>query len=69
MTPRRYELTDFEWSIIQPLLPNKRIHPAGAAGAERRGRTGGQRFWSAMSSLRLSMPRMVKPSVARSSVS
>ena len=23
MTPRRYELTDFEWSIIQPLLPNK----------------------------------------------
>lgn len=20
---RRYELTDFEWSIIQPLLPNK----------------------------------------------
>ena len=22
-TPRRYELTDFEWSIIQPLLPNK----------------------------------------------
>ena len=22
-TPRRYELTDFEWSIIQPLLPNR----------------------------------------------
>jgi hypothetical protein len=21
--PRRYELSDFEWSIIQPLLPNK----------------------------------------------
>jgi hypothetical protein len=20
MTPRRYELTDFEWSIIEPLL-------------------------------------------------
>jgi transposase len=23
MTARRYELTDFEWSIIKPLLPNK----------------------------------------------
>ncbi len=23
MTRRRYELTDMEWSIIQPLLPNK----------------------------------------------
>ena len=23
MTARRYELTDFEWSIIAPLLPNK----------------------------------------------
>jgi hypothetical protein len=21
MTPRRYELSDFEWSIIDPLLP------------------------------------------------
>jgi transposase len=24
MTPRRYELSDFEWSIIEPLLANKR---------------------------------------------
>ncbi|MBV8567092.1 MAG: IS5/IS1182 family transposase, partial [Methylobacteriaceae bacterium] len=23
MNTRRYELTDFEWSIIAPLLPNK----------------------------------------------
>ena len=23
MSRRRYEITDFEWSIIQPLLPNK----------------------------------------------
>lgn len=23
MSPRRYEITDFEWSIIAPLLPNK----------------------------------------------
>jgi transposase len=27
MNTRRYELIDFEWSIIQPLLPNK---PRGA---------------------------------------
>ena len=23
MKPRRYEITDFEWSVIQPLLPTK----------------------------------------------
>ena len=28
MTQRRHELTDFEWSIIAPLLPNK---PRGVA--------------------------------------
>ena len=30
---RRYELTDFEWSIIAPLLPNK---PRGVARADDR---------------------------------
>jgi transposase len=31
MKARRYELTDFEWSIIQPLLPNMpRGKPQGA---------------------------------------
>ena len=24
MTPRRFEITDFEWSIMQPVLPNTR---------------------------------------------
>jgi transposase len=32
-TPRRYELSDFEWSIIQPLLPNK---PRGVSRADDR---------------------------------
>ena len=31
--PRRYELSDFEWSIIQPLLPNK---PRGVPRADDR---------------------------------
>src|SRR6185503_14848486 len=31
--PRRYELTDFEWSIIAPLLPNK---PRGVPRADDR---------------------------------
>ena len=33
MTPRRYELSDFEWSIIEPLLPNK---PGGVARSDGR---------------------------------
>jgi transposase len=33
MTARRYELSDFEWSIIQPLLPNK---PRGVPRADDR---------------------------------
>jgi len=32
-TSRRYELTDFEWSIIAPLLPNK---PRGVARVDDR---------------------------------
>lgn len=45
------------------------IHPVRAAGGEQRRWVDDHCFWSAMSSLRLSMPRMVKPSVVRSSVS
>lgn len=33
MNARQYELTDFEWSIISPLLPNK---PRGVARADDR---------------------------------
>jgi transposase len=33
MTPRRYELSDFEWSVIEPLLPNK---PRGVQRADDR---------------------------------
>src|SRR3954466_14370445 len=33
MSARRYELSDFEWSVITPLLPNK---PRGGAGADDR---------------------------------
>jgi transposase len=33
MSARRYELTDFEWSIIAPLLPNK---PRGVARVDYR---------------------------------
>ena len=32
-TPHRYELSDFEWSIIQPMLPNK---PRGVPRADDR---------------------------------
>lgn len=31
MSARQYELTDFEWSIIKPLLPDK---PRGVARAD-----------------------------------
>ncbi|MFC3136566.1 IS5/IS1182 family transposase, partial [Microbaculum marinum] len=33
MSQRRYELTDFEWTIIEPLLPNK---PRGVARVDDR---------------------------------
>src|SRR3978361_1748621 len=33
MSARRYELSDFEWSVIMPLLPNK---PRGVARADDR---------------------------------
>ena len=33
MTPHRHELSDFEWSIIEPLLPNK---PRGVPRADDR---------------------------------
>ncbi len=33
MKPRRYEITDFEWSVIGPLLPNK---PRGVPRADDR---------------------------------
>ncbi len=33
MKPRRYEITDFEWSVIAPLLPNR---PRGVPRADDR---------------------------------
>lgn len=33
MKPRRYEISDFEWSVIQPLLPDK---PRGVPRADDR---------------------------------
>ena len=33
MSQRRYELSDFEWSITEPLLPNK---PRGVARVDDR---------------------------------
>jgi transposase len=33
MKPRRYEISDFEWSVIAPLLPNK---PRGVPRADDR---------------------------------
>jgi hypothetical protein len=46
-----------------------RIHPARDEGDGCCGWLGDHRLWSAMSSSRHSMPRMVKPRVARSSMS
>lgn len=42
MSQRRYRLTDFEWSIIQPLLPNK---PRGVARADDRKVLNGIYWW------------------------
>jgi len=47
MTRRRFDLTDFEWTVIQPLLPNKpRVDDrrvingtCGGSGQARPGRT------------------------------
>ena len=41
MSPRRHELSDFEWSVIQPLLPNK---PRGVPRADDRKALNGI-FW------------------------
>jgi transposase len=37
----RYELSDYEWTAIKPMLPNK---PRGAASDRSRGGTNRRRF-------------------------
>ncbi len=49
MSARRYELTDFEWSIIKPLLPNK---PRGVPRADLRKVLNGI-YWRAADGLAL----------------
>jgi transposase len=55
MTTRRYELTDFEWSVIEPLLPNK---PRGVPRADDRRVLNGI-FWR----LRTGSPRRRRQTV------
>jgi len=65
LLPGAIQKTSLSWA--DPLLAG--THPARAAVDVGRGFGDPHRFWSRLSSLRLSMPRAVNPSVARSSVS
>ena len=58
MTLRRYELSDFEWSIIEPLLPNK---PRGVPRSSDRKVLNGI-YWR----LRTGSPSGADPATARS---
>jgi hypothetical protein len=58
MSQRRYELTDFEWSIIEPLLPNK---PRGVPRADDRKVLNGI-YWRLRTGLALGRhPRALRP--------
>lgn len=54
MTRRRYELTDLEWSVIEPLLPNK---SRGVARVDDRRVLNGI-LWR----FRTALPRLISPS-------